>query len=800
MEDTRSNKWEVKSNVFKSLPPLIQKILPAGITYDGSAERFRGDGGRFFSAETVRNQSVTQITAQGLSDGLSRLEYQFNRSFAYSENIATAKSYEFAAQSDAAREASVEADKRPSTTFSGGKNQRRLSELVGQIANNIDEQRTGLIDNVIGTVAGLMSLGLMAYMLWPSKAAAAEATGEIMPGMVETDEQKSLSRRRREAEKRGEKLKEDEDLSLGDPGTPLSFSPDMRGLMDLIGNIEAMGGNYNAMNAGAKSQTDVAKAGDSKTILGKALTEMTIGEIKALQASGKIHAAGFYQIIPGTMIGWTKALGLSDNQLFDEATQDALGYYGIMTALKPYMSGKETIEQAMQRMANIWAAFPSLERYRLTGQMQSHYTPFPPSPINLEQLKTAILAAAASPELTQRNVTQEQYPVLSAAIIQKMKAGSSIVFPHNFGKRGGQRDLRLERLADLSWKLTGGINGDQIFPATSTVAQVIQTVRTNTSGPTVTLYSGRTRGRGQKLYVSREARDQAIPPTSPTSVARPTGQGVEDLPMFNKTFVNNRLNPEIKPSVAAWRKRQGRSYGELVTVGDSIAVMFSNSPGGGKYTRAAIGAINSQVINELFNGVYGSKLTVVSMGSNDIDNYNRDEEGNRGGYTRGRMTMDNAFALRSNMKSAAVIWLLPYHRRVAAVISRIAQHFGDKVIDLKSVSKTKDAVHPYEWANIHAEINRLMGWGAERTVAAIDTKVLNKSQQTYAALLRQQTKAQETASDQLVAAITATPNAMKNIFDTPLNVSVPVATMTAELNPIPRYMGILGPVGAIGNG
>ena len=94
--------------------------------------------------------------------------------------------------------------------------------------------------------------------------------------------------------------------------------------MDSIASVESRGyGEYNAFNLGGASGGHVAiGSGDSTTDLDKPITSMTIGEIKQRHAEGSLHAVGRYQFIAPTFLETANLIGLDDNQVFDENTQD----------------------------------------------------------------------------------------------------------------------------------------------------------------------------------------------------------------------------------------------------------------------------------------------------------------------------------------------------------------------------------------------------------------------------------------------------------------------------------------------
>lgn len=117
------------------------------------------------------------------------------------------------------------------------------------------------------------------------------------------------------------------------PGTGGKLQPIHRQALDIIAGPES-GGNYNAMNQGTDAQGKILGSGDSKKIIGKALTDMTIGEVMDRQNESKyprgarpdrgIHAAGKYQIIGSTMKQALKLSGLSKSDKFSPENQDLL--------------------------------------------------------------------------------------------------------------------------------------------------------------------------------------------------------------------------------------------------------------------------------------------------------------------------------------------------------------------------------------------------------------------------------------------------------------------------------------------
>ena len=110
---------------------------------------------------------------------------------------------------------------------------------------------------------------------------------------------------------------------------------DAASFLDLVAGVESRG-DYNAFNLGGSKGGHVAHGsgfGDAATKRwGKPLTAMTVGEVMEIGSSPSaenrwVHAAGKYQIIPGTLRGLVKRYNIDPNAPFDEATQDQLAMY-----------------------------------------------------------------------------------------------------------------------------------------------------------------------------------------------------------------------------------------------------------------------------------------------------------------------------------------------------------------------------------------------------------------------------------------------------------------------------------------
>jgi hypothetical protein len=111
--------------------------------------------------------------------------------------------------------------------------------------------------------------------------------------------------------------------------------------------------------------------GVSKTkypLLSKNIEDSTIAEVKNFQArgrdnNGQLWAVGRYQIIPTTLKGVQKKLGLPDNTKFNQTVQDEMGYALMIgrTNLKKYLNGsvtdtKENRQKAGLDMSKIWSS------------------------------------------------------------------------------------------------------------------------------------------------------------------------------------------------------------------------------------------------------------------------------------------------------------------------------------------------------------------------------------------------------------------------------------------------------------
>lgn len=110
---------------------------------------------------------------------------------------------------------------------------------------------------------------------------------------------------------------------------------------------------YEAANRGVPNDTSQGIPG---------LSRMTIGQVKQLQRQG-YYAVGAYQFIPSTLAAVQNAAGLSDNDVFNQATQDklfeAVLFQGAnnLKNLTGYLNGTSNdINAAAQDFKNEWSA------------------------------------------------------------------------------------------------------------------------------------------------------------------------------------------------------------------------------------------------------------------------------------------------------------------------------------------------------------------------------------------------------------------------------------------------------------
>lgn len=142
-----------------------------------------------------------------------------------------------------------------------------------------------------------------------------------------------------EAPELGEEREQTMFPGITQEGTSGKVTGTMKQALDIISKYESASAGYNAMNQGtiadAKGQKPRATIGGktSKDIIGKNLTDMTIGEVirrqdrRLTNDQGFIHAAGRYQIIGNTLPSAMRGAGLKPTDMFSPENQDKMGIY-----------------------------------------------------------------------------------------------------------------------------------------------------------------------------------------------------------------------------------------------------------------------------------------------------------------------------------------------------------------------------------------------------------------------------------------------------------------------------------------
>lgn len=112
-------------------------------------------------------------------------------------------------------------------------------------------------------------------------------------------------------------------------------------------------GGYNSVNLGKKHGYKSGK---------RDLTSMTVAQVKAMQDSKEINAAGKFQIIRDTMPDVIKGMKLTGNEKFDEKMQERMGAwlaFNKRTELGNFIKGKHNnINKAGDQAAQEWASLP----------------------------------------------------------------------------------------------------------------------------------------------------------------------------------------------------------------------------------------------------------------------------------------------------------------------------------------------------------------------------------------------------------------------------------------------------------
>ena len=165
-------------------------------------------------------------------------------------------------------------------------------------------------------------------------------------------------------------------------------------------------GDYNSVNRGTAGDTP----GGAKSVVGKNLTDMTVGEVMAAQSSGQLFAVGKYQIIPTTMKEFVSGAGIDKNAKFNEATQEKFKDY-VINVKRPevgrYLRGEsDDVEAAAQGLAREFASVGLARPEAGRGVNQSRYagTGGNRASISTEEIQSALKrdrAAGSTPRMIQ---------------------------------------------------------------------------------------------------------------------------------------------------------------------------------------------------------------------------------------------------------------------------------------------------------------------------------------------------------------------------------------------------------------
>ena len=140
-------------------------------------------------------------------------------------------------------------------------------------------------------------------------------------------------------------------------------------LMSFISGGESYGGSLDAANRGTINDKIIGSTKVAERD-GKKLSEMTLSEIKKYQSISdpnnpdRLFAVGKFQMIPDTLLEAQKALGVSDDAVFDEATQTQLGEYlftgkaNTRKTIDYLRGGESSLEDAMYGLAREFASMP----------------------------------------------------------------------------------------------------------------------------------------------------------------------------------------------------------------------------------------------------------------------------------------------------------------------------------------------------------------------------------------------------------------------------------------------------------
>jgi hypothetical protein len=92
----------------------------------------------------------------------------------------------------------------------------------------------------------------------------------------------------------------------------------------------------------------------SNSLNGTKISQLTVGEIMAEQAAGRLYAVGRYQYIPSTLASRVQKGIINTSDIFNAQTQDKLAISSIKNKASRFFSGTATSEQVIPGLGNEW--------------------------------------------------------------------------------------------------------------------------------------------------------------------------------------------------------------------------------------------------------------------------------------------------------------------------------------------------------------------------------------------------------------------------------------------------------------
>lgn len=161
------------------------------------------------------------------------------------------------------------------------------------------------------------------------------------------------------------------------------------GILDLISSGEAIKTDpYNSMNQGTPGGK-ISGSGVSSKVIGKNLTDMTVGEIlskapnprdnaEERKQKGAVFAAGRYQIIPSTLQGLVNENVVSKDEKFTPEVQDRLAMRLVEKSGATKSINEGDLEKAQYQLSKVWASLPvpagmTLKSGQISSGVESFY-------------------------------------------------------------------------------------------------------------------------------------------------------------------------------------------------------------------------------------------------------------------------------------------------------------------------------------------------------------------------------------------------------------------------------------------